>query len=324
MKAVKSSLLTVTAIAAVTWVGYSFYQAYQPKPVRLQGQIESQQYSISSKVPGRIDQVFVRKGDEIAKGQLIFTLHSPEIEAKLDQALASQKAAGALAQEAEKGSRNQQIHAARDQWLTAKAAADLAQKTYLRVNNLYKEGVVSEQKRDEASTQWQAAKHSESAAFQMYEMAKEGAREETILAALEKERMAAGAVAEVEAYAADTRIESWFNGEVSQVLMHGGELAPQGFPVVTVIDRNDSWAVFNVREDLLKHFEKGRTFNAFLPALNQSIEFTVTHIAAMGDFATWRSTDASQGFDLRTFEVEARPTQPVEGLRMGMTVAVEL
>ncbi|MCG3727286.1 HlyD family secretion protein [Vibrio cincinnatiensis] len=324
MKAVKSSLLTVTAIAAVTWVGYSFYQAYQPKPVRLQGQIESQQYSISSKVPGRIDQVFVRKGDEIAKGQLIFTLHSPEIEAKLDQALASQKAAGALAQEAEKGSRNQQIHAARDQWLTAKAAADLAQKTYLRVNNLYKEGVVSEQKRDEASTQWQAAKHSESAAFQMYEMAKEGAREETILAALEKERMAAGAVAEVEAYAADTRIESWFNGEVSQVLMHGGELAPQGFPVVTVIDRNDSWAVFNVREDLLQHFEKGRTFNAFLPALNQSIEFTVTHIAAMGDFATWRSTDASQGFDLRTFEVEARPTQPVEGLRMGMTVAVEL
>ncbi|MFL7864961.1 HlyD family secretion protein [Vibrio cincinnatiensis] len=324
MKAVKSSLLTVTAIAAVTWVGYSFYQAYQPKPVRLQGQIESQQYSISSKVPGRIDQVFVRKGDEITKGQLIFTLHSPEIEAKLDQALASQKAAGALAQEAEKGSRNQQIHAARDQWLTAKAAADLAQKTYLRVNNLYKEGVVSEQKRDEASTQWQAAKHSESAAFQMYEMAKEGAREETILAALEKERMAAGAVAEVEAYAADTRIESWFNGEVSQVLMHGGELAPQGFPVVTVIDRNDSWAVFNVREDLLQHFEKGRTFNAFLPALNQSIEFTVTHIAAMGDFATWRSTDASQGFDLRTFEVEARPTQPVEGLRMGMTVAVEL
>lgn len=324
MKSVKSSLFAVTAIVAVTWVGYEFYQAYQPQPVRLQGQIESQQYSISSKIPGRIDQVFVRKGDDVTKGQLIFTLHSPEIEAKLSQALAGQKAAGALAQEAEKGSRNQQIQAARDQWLTAKAAADLAEKTYLRVNNLYQEGVVSEQKRDEASTQWQSAKHNESAAFQMYEMAKEGAREETILAAIEKERMAAGAVAEVEAYAADTRIESWFNGEVSQVLMHGGELAPQGFPVVTVIDREDSWAVFNVREDLLQHFTKGNTFTAFLPALGQQVEFKVTHIAAMGDFATWRSTDATQGFDLRTFEVEARPTQAVEGLRMGMTVAVEL
>ncbi|WP_217520161.1 HlyD family secretion protein [Vibrio metschnikovii] len=324
MKAVKSSVIVISVVAAVVWIGYSFYQAYQPQPVRLQGQIESQQYSISSKVPGRIDQVFVRKGDLVSKGQLIFTIHSPEIEAKLEQAMAGQRAAGALAQEAETGSRSQQIQAARDQWLTAKAAADLAEKTYLRVNNLFEQGVVAEQRRDEANTQWRAARYSENAALQMYEMAKEGARKETILAASENERMAAGAVAEVEAYAADTRIESWFDGEVSQVLMQAGELAPQGFPVVTVVDRADSWAVFNVREDLLRHFEQGASFKAFLPALNQYVEFTVTHIAVMGDFATWRSTDSSQGFDLRTFEVEARPTQPIDGLRMGMSVAVEL
>ncbi len=324
MKAVKSSVIVISVVAAVAWIGYSFYQAYQPQPIRLQGQIESQQYSISSKVPGRIDQVFVRKGDLVSKGQLIFTIHSPEIEAKLEQAMAGQRAAGALAQEAETGSRSQQIQAARDQWLTAKAAADLAEKTYLRVNNLFEQGVVAEQRRDEANTQWRAARYSENAALQMYEMAKEGARKETILAASENERMAAGAVAEVEAYAADTRIESWFDGEVSQVLMQAGELAPQGFPVVTVVDRADSWAVFNVREDLLRHFEQGSSFKAFLPALNQYVEFTVTHIAVMGDFATWRSTDSSQGFDLRTFEVEARPTQPIDGLRMGMSVAVEL
>lgn len=324
MKAVKSSVIVISVVAAVVWIGYSFYQAYQPQPVRLQGQIESQQYSISSKVPGRIDQVFVRKGDLVSKGQLIFTIHSPEIEAKLEQAMAGQRAAGALAQEAETGSRSQQIQAARDQWLTAKAAADLAEKTYLRVNNLFEQGVVAEQRRDEANTQWRAARYSENAALQMYEMAKEGARKETILAASENERMAAGAVAEVEAYAADTRIESWFDGEVSQVLMQAGELAPQGFPVVTVVDRADSWAVFNVREDLLRHFEQGSSFKAFLPALDKYVEFTVTHIAVMGDFATWRSTDTSQGFDLRTFEVEARPTQPVDGLRMGMSVAVEL
>ncbi|EPG0609824.1 HlyD family secretion protein [Vibrio fluvialis] len=324
MKAAKSSLLAVTVLAAAGWIGYSFYQAYQPEPVRLQGQIESQQYSISSKVPGRIDQVYVRKGDEVKKGQLIFTLHSPEIEAKLEQAIAGQKAAGALAQEAENGAREQQIRAAKDQWMKAKAAAELAEKTYLRVNNLYKDGVVAEQKRDEANTQWQAAKYTESAAFQMYEMAKEGARAETKQAAQEKARMAAGAVAEVEAYAADTKIESWFDGEVSQVLMQSGELAPQGFPVVTVVDREDSWAVLNVREDLLSHFQKGTTFNAYLPALNKSLEFKVTHVAVMGDFATWRSTDAAQGFDLRTFEVEARPIAPETNLRMGMSVVVEL
>ena len=324
MKQAKPIVITATAIALASWVGYSFYQAYQPKPLKLQGQIESQQYSISSKVPGRIDQVLVRKGDQIEKGDLIFTLHSPEIAAKLEQAKAGEKAAGALALEAEKGARSQQIQAAKDQWLKAKAAAALMEKTYLRVNNLFSDGVVAEQKRDEAKTQWDAAKYTESAAFQMYQMAKEGARSETKVAAAEKARMAAGAVAEVEAYAQDTSIESWFDGEVSQVLLQSGELAPQGFPVVTVIDNQDSWAVLNVREARLMYFKKGETFNAFVPALDKSIEFKVSHIAAMGDFATWRSTDATQGFDLRTFEVEARPTQASQELRMGMSLVVEI
>ncbi|TKF00360.1 HlyD family secretion protein [Vibrio kanaloae] len=324
MKPIKPLLLSLVGIGVIGWVGYSFYQAYQPQPVKLQGQIDAQQYSISSKVPGRIDEIFVRKGDSVEKGELIFSLLSPEIDAKLEQAKAGQKAAGALAQEAENGARTQQIQAAKDQWLKAKAAADLMDKTYQRVNNLYNDGVVAEQKRDEAKTQWQAAKYTESAAFQMYQLAQEGARDETKVAAAQKALMAAGAVAEVEAYAKDTQIHSWFSGEVAQVLLSSGELAPQGFPVVTVIDTQDAWAVFNVREDMLKHFEKGTQFEAYLPALDKSLTFKVTHIAVMGDFATWRSTDAAQGFDLRTFEVEARPVDTDETLRMGMSLVVEL
>ncbi|MEZ9557583.1 HlyD family secretion protein [Vibrio splendidus] len=324
MKPIKPLLLSLVGIGVIGWVGYSFYQAYQPQPVKLQGQIDAQQYSISSKVPGRIDEIFVRKGDSVEKGELIFSLLSPEIDAKLEQAKAGQKAAGALAKQAENGARTQQIQAAKDQWLKAKAAADLMDKTYQRVNNLYNDGVVAEQKRDEAKTQWQAAKYTESAAFQMYQLAREGARDETKVAAAQKALMAAGAVAEVEAYAKDTQIHSWFNGEVSQVLLSSGELAPQGFPVVTVIDTKDAWAVLNVREDMLKHFEKGSQFEAYLPALDKSLTFQVTHIAVMGDFATWRSTDAAQGFDLRTFEVEAHPVNTSEILRMGMSLVVEL
>ena len=317
-------LFTLIAVALVGWIGYSFYQAYQPQAVRLQGQIEAQQYSISSKVAGRIEEVMLKKGDLVKKGDPVFTIYSPEIEAKLEQAVAGKEAAGAMARQAENGAREQQINAAEDQWNKAKAAAKLMEKTYQRIDNLYQDGVVAEQKRDEVLTQWQAAKYTESAAFQMYQLAKEGARTETKRAAAEKVRMAAGAVAEVEAYAKDTKIKSWFDGEVSQVLLNSGELAPQGFPVVTVIDMQDSWAVFNVREDLLNNFPKGKKFSAYLPALNKSIEFEVSHIAVMGDFATWRSTDASQGFDLRTFEVEAKPVKLSDKLRVGMSVVVEL
>ncbi|WP_318454874.1 HlyD family secretion protein [Photobacterium leiognathi] len=324
MSKLKSMAVAVPVIAVVGWLGYTFWHAYQPQPERMQGQIEAQQYNISSKVPGRIDQVLVRKGDEVKPGQLIFTILSPEIDAKLEQAKAGESAAGALAEEAEKGARRQQIAAAEDQWRKATAAARLMHKTYIRVNNLYKDGVIAEQKRDEAFTQWQAAQYTESAAYQMYEMAKEGARVETKRAAQEKVKMAAGAVAEVEAYVADTKISSWHQGEVSQVLLHDGELAPQGFPVVNIIDIHDAWAVFNVREDKLRDYQEGKEFKATIPALgDKTYTFKVSHVAVMGDFATWRATDTAKGFDMRTFEVEARPTQPIDGLRVGMSVIVE-
>ena len=181
------------------------------------------------------------------------------------------------------------------------------------------------QKRDEAWTAWQAAKYSEGMAWQQYQMTLEGAREETKVAAREQAKMAAGGVAEVEAYLADTRIASPHEGEVAQVLLRSGELAPQGFPVVTLLDMKDAWAQFHVREDLLPRFPVGTEFDARIPGLgDQTVRFKVAHVAAMGDFATWRATDTRQGFDMKSFQVEARPLQPVEGLRVGMSVLVEL
>lgn len=324
MKQAKLTIFSLFIALVVGWVAYHFYLAYLPKPIKLQGHIEAKQYSISSKVAGRIESIMVEKGDKVKKGDPIFTIYSPEIQAKLDQAVAGKEAAGALAKQAENGARQQQVNAARDQWQKAQAASKLMKKTYQRIDNLYKDGVIAEQKRDEALTQWQAAQYTESAAYQMYQMAKEGARDETKQAAAEKVKMAEGAVAEVQAYAADTKITSWFDGEVSQVLLNSGELAPQGFPVVTVVDMQDAWVVLNVREDNLKQFQVGETFSAYLPALDKQLEFSVTYISVMGDFATWRSSDASQGFDLRTFEVEAKPVKENQALRIGMSVIVEL
>lgn len=321
----KRPLIVLGAVVlAVTWLGWRFWLAYQPEPVRLQGQIEAQQYSVSSKVPGRIDEVLVHKGQKLKAGDLVFTLASPEIEAKLTQAKAGEAAADALAQQAEKGARAQQIAAAKDQWQKAKAAAELRGKTYQRVASLHRDGVVPLQKRDEAWTAWQAARYTEGMAWQQYQLALEGAQAETKVAAREKARMAAGSVAEVEAYLADTRVPSPHQGEVSQVLLRSGELAPQGFPVVTLLDMDDAWAVLHVREDQLARFPMGAEFEARLPALGDaSHRFRVTHVAVMGDFATWRATDTRQGFDMRTFEVEARPINPIPELRVGMSVLVE-
>lgn len=318
-------LLGISIPAAIVgWLCYTFWYAYQPKPTVLQGQIEAQQYNVSSKVAGRIDSVQVRKGDQVTRGQLIFTILSPEIDAKLAQARAGKDAAQALAEEVNTGARKQQIEAARDKWQQAKAAAELMEKTYRRIDTLFREGVVPEQKRDEVYTQLQAAQYTANAAFQMYQLAEEGAREETKKAAEGKVRMAEGAVAEVEVFAAETEIASYHDGEVTQVLLREGEIAPQGFPVVTIMDLNDAWMVFHVREDQLSGFPKGSEFLAEIPALGQEkVTFKVDHIAAMGDFATWRATSSDSGFDMRSFEIEARPVGPVDGLRAGMSVLIK-
>ena len=154
-------------------------------------------------------------------------------------------------------------------------------------------------------------------------MTKEGTREETKKAVEAKARVAKEKITEVEVYTAETKVESWHDGEVSQVLLQGGEIAPQGFPVVSIIDMQDAWAIFHVTEDRLKDYQKGSELAVVIPALGQQIyRFKVSHVSVMGDFATWRATDATQGFDMRTFEVEARPLQDIENLRVGMSVLI--
>ncbi len=315
---------TAVVIGIVSGVSYMFYEAYQPKPIRLQGEIDAQYYSVSSKVPGRIDHVGVSRGDVVSVGDFIFSINSPEVQAKLKQAQSAQNAAGAVVKQADKGARKQQIAAAKDQWHRAREAEKLLFKTYTRIQKLYKEGVIPEQKRDEVYTKYKAAQYQSNAARQMYMMAKEGARVEQKEAAKAQEEVYAGKVDEVNSYIKETKQYAFHAGEVSQILIHEGELAPTGFPVVTLVDINDSWAKFHVREDLLKYFKKGETLELEIPALQEKKPFVVTHISVMGEYATWRAAEAGKGFDLKSFEVELRPVEPIEGLRVGMSVLIQL
>ncbi len=318
-------VLIAFVMALVIWVVYTFYEAYQPKQLILQGEIDAQSYSISSKLPGRIDEVFVKKGDEVSIGDAIFSLSSPEVDAKLKQALAAKDAAGAQKNQADNGARKQEIQAAHDQWQKAKAAEELMLTTYNRINILYKQGVVSEQKRDEVYTQYEAAKYTSNAAKEMASMAKEGARSEIKDAASAQERVYEAKVDEVNVYIKESKQYAFHKGEVTQVLIHSGELAPTGFPVVSIVDIEDSWARFAVREDYLKNFKEGEVFSAKIPALgSESYEFKVSNIAVMGSFATWRATQSGKGFDMKSFEVQLRALKPIKDLRVGMSVLLEL
>ena len=321
----RSNIYGVVAAAAVILLSVALISWYLTKrsPMLIQGTVECTTYKASSKVPGRIDAMKVAEGDRVEKGQLLYVLSTPELDAKLAQAEAVKSAAAALDAAAVAGARIQQIEAALNMWEKAQAGLELARKTYERVKNLYDQGVVPAQKLDEATANYEAMKATAQAAKAQYDMAADGARKEDKAAAAARVRQAEGAVSEVESYIGDAMVYSPVTGEVSTIVAQQGELVGSGYPVVAILDMSDLWVTFNVKETLLPKIKVGTRMTAYVPALVRDVELEVSYIAVQADFATWAATRTQGGFDIRTFAVKARPTGDAGQLRPGMSVLVD-
>lgn len=317
-----SSIISIIIIVAI--IGLSVWFMNKPTQVTIQGQVDATQINVSPKIAGRLEQVLIKEGDMVKEGDLLAVLSTPELDAKLVQAESAKAAAEAQDKKAKKGTRTEQIQGAYNQWQQAKASAELADKTYERMQNLYNDKVISAQKRDEAYTQSKASRELEKAAYANYKMAINGSRSEDKEAASAQVNQAQGAIEEVLAYKKEAKVLSPSNAEVLKIIPNRGEVVSAGYPIVNLVDLNDVWVVFNIKENLMSSFKKGSTFEAQIPALNnKKIKLQVRYIAAQGDFATWSATKTQGDFDMKTFEIKAYPMEKVEGLRPGMSALVD-
>ena len=313
------TLLGVIALVAV--VGFFMLRK---GPEIIQGQAEVDEYRVSSKVPGRILEFRVKEGQTVQAGDTLAILEAPDIAAKMEQARAAEAAAQAQNEKAIKGARQEQIQAAYEMWQKAQAGVDIAEKSYKRVKNLFEQGVMPAQKLDEVTAQRNAAIATEKAAKAQYTMAKNGAEREDKMAAAALVERAKGAVAEVESYVKETFLIAQAAGEVSEIFPKVGELVGTGAPIMNIAILKDMWVTFNVREDLLKNLTMGAEFEAIVPALdNKAIKLKVDYMKDLGTYAAWKATKTTGQFDLKTFEVRARPMEIVEGLRPGMSVFIK-
>lgn len=291
----------------------------KPQVPMLQGEAVAQSYKVSSKLVGRVDSLTLRKGDLIQKGDFVFSLTVPEVEAKLTQAKALLAAASARDAMAITGARPQEIEAAKNMWQKSLAGLTFAQQTFARIKTLYEEGVVPAQKYDEAAASLKASETTELAARAQYEMVKIGARKEDKVAAKALVEQAMGGVQEVESYLKDAMQYSPVDGEVSSIIAEKGELVNAGYPVVMILDLNDIWFTFNIKETLMPQFKMGDTYEIYVPAIAKTVECKISYIAPEAQYATWAATRATGDFDIRTFSVEMRPTAKNIGLRPGMS-----
>jgi HlyD family secretion protein len=290
----------------------------------VQGETDATHVDIASKVSGRVDSIYVREGDMVRRGQLLATLDGTEIRARAVQAQAARDAAKASRDRALNGYRSEEIRSARDNYERAAAAEAIAETTFVRYDRLMSEGVIPTQKRDEAEANYRTAREATAAAKAQYDLVRSGTRVEDRAAAIAELRKAEGAVAEATSYVDDNTLRSSVDGQMMVKVVQQGELVSPGLPVLTIVDLSDQWITVNVREDRLAGLRVGDTLSAVIPALGSGrLRFTVYYVSPLGSFATWRATRESGGFDVRTFEVRARPPRPIEGMRPGMSALID-
>ena len=310
----------VTVVVIVGLIGFFLLDR---DPEIIQGEVEVSEYRVSSKVPGRILELRVKEGDYVHVGDTLAILDAPEVRAKKTQAQSAEDAAAAMSDMARAGARQEQVSGAYQLWQQAKAGLEIAQKTYERVQRLYDEGVMTAQKRDEALANYKALQAQEKAAKSQYDMAMNGARQQEKRAAQAQVTRARGAVQEVQSYLRETVQISNVEGEVSSIYPRVGELVGTGSPIMSISVMSDLWGTFNVREDKLNGLKIGDTFTAFVPAFNKELKMKVFYIKDEGSFAVWKATKANGQYDLKTFEVKARPEEVFEGLRPGMSLVIK-
>jgi HlyD family secretion protein len=315
-------VLAAAGVALVVFIGVGLWLAYKPAPLQLQGMVDAEEFTVATQVPiSRVERLLVKAGDRVKAGQPLAVLRSPELDARVEQAAGALAGAQAVQARALAGSRPENIETLRAATASAQAALTLAEKTYQRTRNLHQEGVVSTQRLDEALAARNAAAGQVKAAQEQVLRATRGLPQADKDAAAAQVEVAAAGLKAIQSLKLETQLSAPADGEVGHAMVRPGEVVALGFPILTLVAVDEPWVSLNVRENQLHGLSVGRELTGQLPALDgRAVRFKVHSIGVQGEFATWRATRQSSGFDVRSFEVRLQPAEPTPQLRPGMSV----
>ena len=317
-------IVAIVVILLLGLIAYGLWKAYLPKTIELQGRVEAETVHISTKVPSRIEEFYVTDGQAIKKGQALVRFVSPELEAKKEQAQAALQSATAFHSTVYRGAQQENIETLYANWQAMKTQADLAATTYKRGENLFQQGVISRQRRDEMLAAQTSARETAEAAYQQYARAQRGSTEQQKSTADAQVAMVQAAVKEANALTEETKLYSPTDGTVSKTYGKPTELVATGIPVVSILEDHDLWVGLNVREDMYSAIYKTKTLEGFIPALNRKANFKVKKIDAEGDFATIKTTRQTGGYDIRSFKFHLVPEQTIPDLKVGMSILFKI
>jgi HlyD family secretion protein len=314
----------IVALIVVALAGLSIWYLLRGEPLLVQGEVDATRLDIAARVDGRVAAIPVERGENVAAGAVLVKIDNPETVAKNDQAIAAKIVAGAQLANIKVGTRVEVIAARKAELERAQASVVLAQKTYDRVSQLAEHGNAPIARLDQATDALHEAQRNVDQAKSAHEQAVNGYTKEEHEIAEANVKKAIADVAAVQSIIEQMVVYAPVASQVYQRNVEPGEYVSPGVPLVTLIDLDDMWIHFDLREDLVKTLKVGDRFDVRIPALaDRRITVEVRLIATKGEYASWRATRATGDFDLRTFSIRAYPVDKVQDLRPGMSAYLD-
>src|ERR1700736_5421825 len=316
------SIIVGVVIAAVA--GLSIWYLVRGEPLLVQGEVDATRFDIAARVDGRVGAIPVERGQDVAAGAVLVKIDNPETIAKHAQALAARAVAEAQLANINVGTRPEVIAARKAALERAQASVVLAQKTYDRVKQLAEHGNAPIARLDQATDSLHESERAVDQAQSAYDQAVNGYTKEEHEIAEANVGKAIADIKAVQSLIDQMVIYAPVASQVYQRHVEPGEYVAVGVPLVTLIDLNDLWVHFDLREDLVRSLKIGDRFGVRIPALaDRRITVEVRLIATKGEYSSWRATRATGDFDLRTFSIRAYPVEKVPELRPGMSAYLD-
>ena len=314
----------IFALVAAAVAGLSIWYLLRPEPLLVQGEVDATRFDIAARVDGRVGEIPVERGQNVAANAVLVRIDNPETIAKHAQAVSAKLVAEAQLANIKAGTRAEVIAARKAAQERAAASVVLAQKTFDRVQQLAEHGNAPIARLDQATDSLHESQRALDQATSAYEQAVNGyTKEEREIAAANVDKALADIKA-VQSLIDQMVIYAPVASQVYKRNVEPGEYVSPGVPLVTLIDLNDVWINFDLREDLVRSLKVGDRFHVRIPALaDRTIEVEVKLIATKGEYASWRATRATGDFDLRTFAIRAYPVEKVPELRPGMSAYLD-
>jgi HlyD family secretion protein len=312
------SIIVTCVVVAI--LALSIWYLVRPEPLLIQGEVDATRMDLAARVDGRVGEIPVVRGQDVAAGAVLVRIDNPETLAKLKQAVAAKVVAEAQLANINVGTRAEVIAARKAEVERAQAAVVLAQKTFDRTSQLSREQFAPQAQLDLNKDRLEEAQKAAEQAQSAYGQAVNGyTKEEREIAAANVQKAAAD-IDSVQSIIDQMVVYAPVASQVYKRNVEPGEFISPGVPLITLIDLNDMWIHFDLREDLVRELKLGDRFKVRIPALSdRTVEVEVKLIATKGEYAGWRATRATGDFDLRTFSIRAYPVEKVPELRPGMS-----